>query len=222
MPAGVGIHLEGWKLTYPVPNDEGTPSNRVPAASVAPWMVPADDGGMAFWAPASGVSTENSDHARTELQSLRSFDSGRAPETLWGSVTVVQVPRQGRGIILGQIHGADAYNEVPYVMLRYQDGAIKVKVKQVQEGDNQQNYTLLRGVPLNSRFDFEISDLGDGRLAFSATQGNRTEEVVTAVPATFSGVRVRFQAGNYQQADRPDGPDDGGRVTFHRLVQSTG
>jgi hypothetical protein len=220
-PSGVGVGLAGWKLSYPVPNAEGTPTNLEPAATVPPWMVPHRDGGMLFWAPSQGVSTENSGHARTELQSLRSFDAGRSKQTLWASVTVLQVPQEGRGIVLGQIHGADDYNEVPYVLLRYQDGAVKVKVKQVQEGDNQENYTLLRDVPLNSRFDFAISDLGTGQMAFSATQDGRTNEVTAPVPTTFNGVKVRFQAGDYAQADRPAGPTDGGRVIFHRLAQST-
>ncbi len=221
MPAGAGLELDGWKLSYPVPNDKGVPSKREPAATVAPWMVPARDGGMAFWAPAKGVTTAHSGHARTELQSLTSFRSGRERHTMWASVTVRQIPEQGRGIILGQIHGADLYSEVPYVMLRYQDGKVKVKVKQVQEGRNQENHTLLRDVPLNSRFDFALSDLGDGRMAFSATRDGRTSEVIVPVPSTFLRVTVRFQAGNYQQSDHPCGAHDGGRVDFHRLVQST-
>jgi hypothetical protein len=40
------------------------------------------------------------------------------------------------------------------------------------------------------------------------------------VPAAFHGQTVRFQVGDYQQADKAQGPADGGRVTFYAISQS--
>ena len=64
------INLSGWKLSIPVPTKKGTPTLLEPAYTVAPWMVPHPAGGLEFWAPSKGPTTENSSHPRTELNSL--------------------------------------------------------------------------------------------------------------------------------------------------------
>jgi hypothetical protein len=104
-------------------------------------------------------------------------------------------------------------------MLRYQRGQVYVAVKQVQKGPTATNYPLANGVPLNTPFDFGISDMGNGNLVFSITRDGRILRVPAQVPAVFKGATVRFQAGSYQQADKPAGPQDGGKVTFHKLAE---
>lgn len=216
------IDLSGWKLSIPVPNKKGTPTQLEPAYTVSPWMVARPDGALEFWAPSRGVTTENSDHPRTELNSLTNFRSGQEARTLRASVTVLQEPEDGEGIILGQIHGAADISSVAYVMLRYQDKKVEVVVKQVQNGDDRIIYPLLEDVQLNHRFDFTISDNGTGEMTFAATRDGNTTDEQAPVPAPFVGATVRFQAGDYQQADRPGGPRDGGRVVFHSLTETPG
>jgi hypothetical protein len=177
------------------------------------------EGGLGFWAPADGVTTENSSHARTELNSLTSFTAGQGVHTLSASVTLQQEPSDGRGIIVGQIHGAEDIRSVPYVMVRYQQGRLRVAVKQVQDGDDVINYPLLDGLTIGDRFDYTLSDTGDGNMVFTAVKDGVTQRAVAPVPAEFTGATVRFQAGDYQLANTSNGADDGGRVTFHRLIQ---
>jgi len=77
---------------------------------------------------------------------------------------------------------------------------------------------LLTDVPLGTRFAYSISDDGNGTLTFTATADGRTATGTAAVPAPFNGAPVRFQAGDYQQAEAEGAPaDDGARVTFHAL-----
>jgi len=216
------ISLSGWKLTIPVPNKKGTPTQIEPAYTAAPWMVATPDGGLEFWSPTRGVTTENSDHPRTELNSLTHFRGGQEARTLRASVTVLQEPEDGEGIILGQIHGAADISSVPYVMLRYQDKQLKVIVKQVQSGDEKITYPLLEDVRLGDRFDYTLSDDGAGEMTFTATRDGKTIEEQAPVPPAFVGATVRFQAGNYQQSDRPGGANDGGRVVFHSLTETAG
>ena len=219
---GDSVDLTGWKLSIPEENDDGNATTVDPAAINPPWMTENPAGGLIFWAPSeSGATTKNSDHPRTELNSLTNFTAGRGTHTLTASVTLLQVPKDGQGIILGQIHGADDISSVPYVMLRYQDGGIKVVVKQVQDGNEHINYQLLKKVDLNTRFDFTITDPGNGSLAFSTTNNGNTQQVTAPIPAEFKGQTVRFQAGDYQQSDDPAGPQDGGRVIFHRLQEQS-
>jgi hypothetical protein len=214
-----GISLAGWKLSIPEENDKGNARTIQPAALKSPWLVAAPDGGLVFWAPSTGATTKNSDHPRTELDSLTNFKAGNGTHTLTASATLLQVPRDGGGIILGQIHGAADISSVPFVMVRFEDGQLRVVVKQEQSGSSSNKYPLLNNLGLNSQFDFTITDLGNNSLAFSATCDGSTHQVVAPIPAPFEGQTVRFQAGAYQQADEPAGDQDGGRVIFHRLAE---
>ena len=216
---GGGVGLVGWKLSIPEANDKGSATSIEPATTRAPWLSTGPDGGLMFWAPTAGATTENSEHPRTELQSLTTFPAGSGPHTLTASLTLLQLPLDGRGIIVGQIHGADDISSVPYVMLRIQKNQLRVVVKQVQDGDDLINYRLLDNVGLNSRIDYTITDLGNGAMTFTATNNGITGQATAPVPAEFHDATVRFQAGDYQQANASSGTQDGGRVIFHRLIQ---
>lgn len=213
------VSLEGWKLTVPDENDDGNAATVDPAALTAPWLGVNQDGGLEFWAPSVGATTKNSDHPRTELVSLSNFSAGRGNHVLTGSFTALQVPDDGQGIIVAQIHGAGDISSVPFVMLRYQDEQLKVIVKTVQDGDAHLTYPLLPTVPLGARVAFTITDPGTGSMAFSATSNGDTQQATAPIPAAFTGATVRFQAGDYQQADQPGGTQDGGRLVFQQLVQ---
>lgn len=217
-PSTGAIDLQGWKLTLPVEGKGGNAETVEPAAVTDPWLTAGPDGGLTFWAPASGATTENSDHPRTELISHTDFPAGTDGEhTLAASLSVSQVPADTKDIIIGQIHGAGDIKSVPYVMLHYRDGEIRAVVKQGQKGDEKESFSLLTGVPLNERFDISMTDAGDGSMTISASHGGSTQQATAQVPAAFRGETVRFQVGDYQQADSATGDDDGGRVTFYAI-----
>jgi hypothetical protein len=214
-----GIDLSGWKLSLPEAGDNGDAASITPATLKTPWLTPTPGGGLMFWAPAAGATTKNSDHTRTELQSLTYFRAGSGVHTLSASLTLLQLPQDGGGIILGQIHGGQDISSVPYVMLRVQDNKLRVVVKQEGKGKKLINYPLLDNVGLNAPLDYTITDLGNGQMTFSATYNGQTRQVTAPVPPRFVGQTVRFQAGDYQQADESHGPSDGGRVVFQRLAE---
>jgi hypothetical protein len=117
------IDLQGWKLTLPVVGKSGTAAIIDPAAVTEPWLTESPDGSLTFWAPATGATTKNSDHPRTELVSRDTFSAAASgPHTLTASVSVSQVPADSKDIIIGRIHGADDIRSVPFVMLHYRDG----------------------------------------------------------------------------------------------------
>ncbi|TWF79500.1 alginate lyase [Pseudonocardia hierapolitana] len=215
------IDLSGWKLTLPEEGESGNAEEVEPAAVTDPWLTAGPDGSLTFWAPAAGATTKNSKSPRTELISLNDFSAGTDGEhTLSASLAVSQVPADSEEIIIGQIHGSGDIKSVPYVMLHYKDGNIEAEVKQKQKGDEKQTVPLLSGVPLNERFDFTITDTGDGSMTFSASYGGNTQQATSQVPEAFRGEPVRFQVGDYQQAESAQGDDDGGRVTFYTIEQS--
>lgn len=214
------ISLSGWKLSIPVKDDDGKATVVEPAAAAPPWLTSQADGSLLFWAPASGATTKNSNYPRTELNSVTNFTAGKDVHSLQASVTVMQEPQDANGIILGQIHGAGELKSVPFVMLHYKKGNVYVVVKQKQGGDEGTDYQLLNDVPLGSRFDFTITDQGDGRIAFSASRGAEAVNAASQIPDQFVDQTVRFQSGAYQLAKKPAGAADGAKVVFHTLHES--
>jgi len=215
------VNLAGWKLTLPQASEKGTAASVEPADSVPPWLVRAVDGSLNFWAPVDGVTTPNSKHPRTELVSLNNFTAGTIPRTLRASLSVAQAPRENQDVIIGQIHGADDISSVSFVMLHYTAGALRVVVKKGQSGSASDNYPLLTGLPLGARFNYAISDTGDGNVAVSASYGSQSPRITAPIPVVFRNATVRFQAGAYQQGEKSTGADDGARVTFYSLTEGS-
>jgi hypothetical protein len=214
--------LAGWKLTLPTANAKGDAATMDPAVVAPPYLTTDPAGALVFWAPVAGATTKHSDHARTELNSLTSFAAGTERHSLTASIAVNQVPPQGKDVIIAQIHGADDVSSVPYVMLHWEEGTLKVVVKQERSGTAAQTYPLTGNVPLGASFDVGITDNGDGTMTFTANYDGDNPSATAPVPAAFSGASVRFQAGAYQQdvSAGAAAPDDGARVTFSALTVS--
>jgi hypothetical protein len=219
VPPAAAAMLAGWQLTLPVAGSGGGAAIVKPAAVSPPWLSSDDTGRLVFWAPVSGVTTPNSEHARTELDRVDDFAAGSGGQTLIASVTVSQVPTTVPEVIIGQIHGAGDISSVPFVMLFYAAGTVRGVVKQERSGNAHTDLPLLSDVPLGASFDYSISDDGDGSVTVTAGYGGRTQTASAPVPAAFAGATVRFQAGSYQQApsSATAAPDDGARVTFSAL-----
>jgi Alginate lyase len=216
----VNVPLDGWQLTLPVEDPDSGGADTVNPARISPPWLTQTETGMTFWAPVEGATTPNSSHARTELVSKDSFSAGTDAHTLTASLAVTQLPSENPDVILGQIHGAGDIKSVPYVMLHYFDGAIKVVVKQAQEGDASMTYPLADDVPLSTPFTFHISDNGNGSLTFALDADGHTTSATSPVPPAFTGADVRFQVGAYQQAESTgdSNADDGARVTFTAIT----
>jgi Alginate lyase len=216
--------LDGWKLTLPVAGTKGDAQTVDPAAVTPPWLTTDAAGHLVFWAPVDGVTTKDSEHARTELDRLENFTAGSGPQTLTASVAVGQVPAAVPAVIVGQIHGAGDISAVPFVMLFYEGGTVRAVVKQERSGEAHTDLPLLTAVPLGASFDYSITDDGGGGVTVTATYAGRTASASATVPAAFAGRTVRFQAGAYQQAPSAGGnaaADDGARVTFSAITVGT-
>ena len=225
LPAATETMLSGWQLTLPVAGQNGGASIVRPAAVSPPWLTTDGSGNLVFWAPVNGVTTPNSEHARTELDRIDGFAAGSGGQRLAASVAVSQLPTEVPEVIVGQIHGAGDISSVPFVMIFYSNGAVKAVVKQETSGDAHSDLPLLPQVPLGAPFDYSISDDGDGSLTVTATYEGRTATADAPVPAAFAGASVRFQAGAYQQAASAPGtaaPDDGARVIFSAITVGPG
>lgn len=84
-------------------------------------------------------------------------------------------------------------------MLHYDVGAVDVIVKQSDTSIATQ-VPLLTGVLLGDPIGFTLSDDGDGRLTFMATNDGHTATVDTPLPPFFACKQVHVRTGAYQQA----------------------
>ena len=212
--------LDGWKLTLPVDkagNLSGKAKQLSSAAVTAPWLTRNADGSLSFWAPATGATTSNSEHARTELVSTNDFTFGTGVHSMAATLSVTQVPSTAADIDVGQIHGGGSINSIPFVMLHWRDGNIVVIVKQVMHGSTSQSVTLLTGVPLGAQFSYVMTDAGNGTLTLTAAYNGQANQATVQVATAFMGTDQRFQVGDYQQATSGSSANDGGRVTFYAI-----
>jgi hypothetical protein len=217
--------LSSWRLTLPVDADGGTDGTaRVinPATVYPPYLTQDSKGSLVFWAPTEGAATSHSGSPRTELIDNTGFTTGTSGvHSLSATVTLGQVPKTSRTIIVGQIHGDGDVNADPYTMLYYSDGKVHVKVnQQLSSGSNYLDYPLLTGVAVGDTFSYTITDEGNGDLRFTATHNGSSQEKTAPVPSVWSGETVRFQAGDYEQLKGDPSDGDGGKLTLAALTAS--
>jgi hypothetical protein len=134
---------------------------------------------------------------------------------------IQQAPRGRQDIVVGQIHGANDISSSAFLLIHYDNGGVRVQIKQALHPSHaSKSYPMISGVGLNSWFDYTITENGDGTVTVSITHGADTKPAHYTIPDVFRGQTVRFQAGDYQQADSSGGSgagSDGGRVTFTAL-----
>ncbi|HEU5333311.1 MAG TPA: polysaccharide lyase family 7 protein [Actinocrinis sp.] len=219
--AASAVSLSGWKLTLPV-DSSGCPCGSAtevdPAAVRAPWLVRNANGSLTFWAPTKGAHTPNSLHPRTELVDLSDFTAGSGTHTLKGTFSIQKLP-SANDIIIGQIHGGGSSSAIPLVMLHYRSGAIVAVTRKSPAVGGSTTATVLTGVPLNAAFSCTIEQNGS-KFLISAAYGAKSGQATVAVPSSFKGMDVRFQAGDYQQTDANQSSTDGGRLTIIALSAS--
>ena len=215
------VSLSGWKLTLPVDSSGcqcGSAATVDPAAVTPPWLVRNADGSLTFWAPTKGAHTPNSLHPRTELVDLSDFTAGSGTHTLKGTFSIQKLP-SANDIIIGQIHGGGSSSSIPLVMLHYRGGDIVVVTRKSPTAGGSTTATVLTGVPMNAAFSYTIQQSGS-KFLISAAYGAKSGHATVAVPSSFKGMDVRFQAGDYQQTDANQSSTDGGRLTVSALSAS--
>jgi hypothetical protein len=227
-PGASGVSLAGWNLTLPV-NAEGQPEGDakelVPARLDPPYLTRGKDGSLVFYAPSVGARTPDSEHARTELVATSDFTVGKAgTHILTATLSVQQTPSDTHLIVIGQIHGAGSRSSVPWVLVQYDSATktISCVVERSVKGTKPKlpvlDIRLLTDVPLGGTFRYSIA-IGPASLSASASYDGRVDVVSDIrIPAAFSGMPVRFQAGDYQQDGTPE-EGSAGRVTFFGLTR---
>ena len=218
---GGNFDLSVWELQEPV-GSPGSPrtiqSSRLQGAKGyqdSYFYTDKNDGAMTFWAPEKGVTTPNSNYARSELREMNS-DGSVADWTLAGShqlQATLRVVSVTDHVCVGQIHlGTGGSSTKPLVELYYHtNGDIVLGVEDSPSGG--QTTHKIANVPVGAQWSYTIAVTG-GNAVVLTVNGKTTKY---SIPSSFDGYHMYFKAGSYNQSSS-NSTTRGARVAFYALT----
>ena len=242
--------LDGWNLTLPVPLGNNSKAMMVKQPTLS--GIPSENsgytmspyfhteyatGGMKFFTPLNGGTTDNSDYPRTEFSEILNWKVDKfASNELIASVRVNQVP-PSKEIVIGQIHHKavrDAYGKSvsakPLLKLTYDlnaldpnneacNGCIYMQVRTIPGSNTfMKRVTLAKNIPLNEVFIYRVILLKDGTLTVKVNDTSSVAKISTSTNNTIGwGVQdLYFKAGVYIIGNGASNTS-GGAVSFDSL-----
>ncbi|GHH81359.1 alginate lyase [Streptomyces sulfonofaciens] len=177
------------------------------------------DGAMTFWAPEKGVTTPNSNYARSELREMNR-DGSAANWSLSGShklSATLRVVSVTKNVCVGQIHlGTGGSSTKPLVELYYHsNGDIVVGTENSPDG-GQTTHTVGH-VSIGKTWQYTIAVSGGNTIDLTIN-GSTTHY---GIPSSFNQYKQYFKAGSYNQSSS-DSTTNGARVGFYGLTVSHG
>ncbi len=175
------------------------------------------DGAMTFWAPEKGVTTPDSNYARSELRQMNP-DGTPADWSLSGTHTLnatLRVVSVTSNVCVGQIHlGTGGSSTKPLIELYYHsDGDIVAGVENSPAGG--QTTHNVGEVPIGKTWSYKLGVSG-GQISLTVN-GSTTHY---AIPSSFDSYKQYFKAGSYNQSSS-DSTTKGARVAFYGLTISS-
>jgi hypothetical protein len=219
---GGNFDLSVWSLQLPV-GSPGSPTT-ISASQLkgstgysnpSYFWTDKNDGSMTFWAPEKGVTTANSNYARTELREMKANGSA-ADWALAGSHTLsanLRIPSVTKNVTVGQIHlGSGGSSTKPLLELYYKpSGAISVGIENSPDGG--QTLHQITNVPLGTRWSYTVAVSGGNKIKLTVNGASTTY----SIPSSFNPYHMYFKAGSYNQSSS-DSTTNGAKVKFYSLT----
>ncbi|MFD5798241.1 polysaccharide lyase family 7 protein [Streptomyces diastatochromogenes] len=222
---GGNFDLSIWQLQEPVgsPGSPTTvPSSRLQGANGyqdAYFYTDTRDGAMTFWAPEKGVTTPNSNYARSELREMNRNGSA-ADWSLSGShrmSATLRVVSVTKNVCVGQIHlGSGGSSTKPLLELYYHANGDIVLGTENSPSGGQTPHTVGH-VPIGRTWSYTIAISGGNTIELTVN-GTTTRY---GIPSSFSPYKQYFKAGSYNQSSS-DSTTNGARVAFYGLTVQHG
>ncbi|MCQ8194511.1 polysaccharide lyase family 7 protein [Streptomyces rugosispiralis] len=220
---GGNFDLSVWQLQEPVgsPGKPTTiPSSRLQGANGFQddyFYTDKRDGAMTFWAPEKGVTTPNSNYARSELREMNR-NGGAADWSLGGSHKLratLRVVSVTKNVCVGQIHlGSGGSSTKPLVELYYRaNGDIVLGTENSPDGG--QTLHNVGHVSVGKTWNYTIAVSGGDTIDLTVN-GSTTHY---DIPSSFFPYKQYFKAGSYNQSSS-DSTTNGARVGFYGLTVS--
>jgi alginate lyase len=220
---GGNFNLAIWQLQLPV-GSPGSPTTIQPAqlkgasgySNPSFFWTDKNDGSMTFWAPEKGVTTPNSNYARTELREMNSNGSA-ADWTLAGNHTLsaeLRVVSVTKNVCVGQVHlGSGGSSTKPLLELYYHsNGDIYLGTENSPDGGQTLHY--ITNVAIGAHFTYVINVTGN-KINLTVN-GAKTSY---SIPSSFNAYKQYFKAGSYNQSSS-DSTTNGAKVKFYSLTVS--
>lgn len=217
---GGNFNLSVWELQEPV-GSPGAPRRIVPAQLEGAkgyqdsyFYTDKNDGAMTFWAPEKGVTTPNSNFARSELREMNS-DGSDAEWKLAGShqlQATLRVVSVTNHVCVGQIHlGTGGSSTKPLVELYYYNNGNIVFGEEDSPSGGQTEHQIAN-VPVGTQWSYTIAVSGGNTIVLTVN-GKTTKY---AIPSSFDQYNMYFKAGSYNQSSS-NSTTKGARVAFYAL-----
>ncbi|SEO91522.1 polysaccharide lyase family 7 protein [Actinacidiphila rubida] len=218
---GGNFNLSVWELQEPV-GSPGSPTT-IPSSELqgangfqdSYFYTDSRDGAMTFWAPEKGVTTPNSNYARSELREMNSNGSAAdwalgGTHTLKATLRVVSVTSN---VCVGQIHlGTGGSSTKPLIELYvHSNGDIVAGVENSPSGG--QTPHPVGHVSVGKTWSYTIGVTGGDTINLTVN-GSTTHY---AIPSSFDPYKMYFKAGSYNQSSS-DSTTNGARVAFYGLT----
>jgi Alginate lyase/Carbohydrate binding module (family 35) len=220
---GGNFDLSTWELQLPI-GSPGSPTTILPAqlegangySNPAYFWTDKTDGSMTFWDPGAGVTTQNSDYARSELREMNA-DGSAANWPLSGThklSATLRIVSVTKSVCVGQVHlGTGGSSTKPLLELYYApSGAITLGTENSPAGD--QTRHSVGTVALGTQWSYVIEVSGN---TITLTINGTT--TTYSIPSSFDAYNMYFKAGDYNQSSSSS-TTNGAKVKFYALTAS--
>ncbi|GAA1639978.1 polysaccharide lyase family 7 protein [Actinoplanes couchii] len=220
LPPGGNFDLSVWSLQLPV-GSPGSPETISAARLKAGYTNPSyfwtdkNDGSMTFWAPEKGVTTPNSNYARSELREMNP-DGSAANWTLSGDHTLnaqLRIVSVTKNVAVGQVKlGTGGTSTKPLAELYYRpNGDIYLGTQNSPDASGQTLHKV-GSVALGTKWTYTLNV--NGKKLNLTINGTRT---TYTIPSAFHPYRQYFKAGSYNQSSS-ESTTNGAKVKFYTLT----
>jgi len=222
---GGNFNLSVWELQLPI-GSPGSPTTIPPSrlkgaggyTNPAYFWTDKNDGSMTFWDPEAGVTTPNSNYARSELREMNS-GGGAADWSLSGThklSATLRIVSVTKNVCVGQIHlGSGGSSTKPLLELYYHsNGDVVLGLEKSPDG-GQNTYTLTN-VPLGTQWSYVIAIVG-GKIQITVNGSTKSYPIA----AGFNAYHQYFKAGDYNQSSSSS-TSNGAKVKFYSLTVAHG
>jgi hypothetical protein len=212
---GGNFNLSPWQLQLPT-GSPGSPTT-IPGSQLAGaggytnpayFFTDKTDGSMTFFAPEKGVTTPNSNFARTELRENGDWALA-GNHTLNARLRIVFVTKN---VCVGQVHlGSGGTSTKPLLELYYRpNGDIYIGTENSPAGG--QTLHKVGNVGLGTQWNYTIN-ISAGKINLTVN-GSKT---TYTIPSSFNQYRQYFKAGSYNQSSSSS-TTNGAKVKFYTLT----
>lgn len=229
LPPSGNFDLSHWRLTLPTGtagNPDTISTSRLVSGYTSQYFYTGSDGAMVFWCPVTGVTTSGSSYPRTELRetmsdgSVYNWSPTAGTATLNATLALNRVPSTGK-VTVGQILGVGTGGTTsgPLITLVYKydftigTGILEAAVRSTPGGTTTTHYTVATGIPLNTKFSYQIQVRPDMTLS---VQINGVTKYSAPIDPSWTSQGMYFKAGDYVQ-DNVGTSTEGARVSFYSL-----